>query len=107
MDEGGFLSRLPGMVEAAAKAAKKKKAEKKSKPKIQLRYQTTAVNELARYMGRDVRLYTTTTDVVREGELMSIQDDEITVQQRVHHGKMSVHVPLADIKQAEVLRVVE
>lgn len=108
MQEGGFLSKLPGMEEAAAKAAEKKaEQQKKSKSKIQFRYLDTAVKELANYVGRDVRLYTKTSEVVREGELVAVQDNEATVQQRVHHGKMSVHVPLADIDRAEVLRVVE
>jgi hypothetical protein len=107
MEEGGFLSKLPGMEEAAAKAAKKKESQKKAKPKIQLRYQSTPVNALAKYVGRDVRIHTNTTDVVREGELTSVKGEEVTVLQRVHRGKLSVHVPLADIKSAEVLRIVK
>lgn len=107
-----LFSQLPGFGGGAADDSQpmdqKSKAEMaKPKPKIRVGYLETAVSELPNYIGRDVRLYMHAPDLVRKGELSAITNGEATVIQRIHGGKMAVHVPLAEIRMAEVRRVIK
>jgi hypothetical protein len=63
---------------------------------------------LAQHLRRDVRLHTA-DQPPRIGMLESIDNRTAAVQQRVHGGRFTAHVPLQDITRAEVQlqRVVE
>jgi hypothetical protein len=105
-----LFSQLPGFgasAEGEQALAQEQEAAAKPRPRIRIAYLETVVDELPNYVGRDVRIYMYKPDVVRTGELFAIEDGEATVIQRLHGGKMAVHVPLSEIRMAEVLRVVE
>ncbi len=71
----------------------------------QRRYLATRTNDLKRYVGRDVRLFTHAGKKPRSGVLVSVKDGQAHVEQRIHSGTMTTHVPMAEIKTAEVFRL--
>ncbi len=71
----------------------------------QRRYLTTRTKDLKRYVGQDVRLFTHAGEKPRSGVLVSVKDGQAHVEQRIHSGTMTTHVPMAEIKTAEVFRL--
>lgn len=69
---------------------------------IQREYQTVAARDLARYVDHKVQIKPSGLPV-REGVLKAVSDGEAQVQQTLHGGKYTVHVPLADIESARAL----
>ena len=70
-----------------------------------VRYETYWANvgtpALNRYLRREVRLYTA-DQPPREGMLLTIRDDTAEVQQRLHGGRFTAHVPVEEITKAQV-----
>lgn len=95
----GLFRRLP----VADKTVSAGASAKKARPKA--RFLPTAVADLGEHIGRDVRVYTNRTGVVRKGILVSIDGPDLNIEQRLYGGKMSVHVPLRSIERVEVYRL--
>ena len=93
--------------EAARDTQRQSRRDRPAEPKRVKRFLPVEIGELKHYVGSDVRIYTTQGGKRREGILVSLQDGEASVQQRVGGGKITSHTPLADIKKAEVLRYEE
>lgn len=72
--------------------------------RIRARFIETQPAELKNYLGRDVRLVINGHDSPQRGVLISVHDKEANVEKRVLRGKMTLHVPLEDIVQIEVMR---
>jgi hypothetical protein len=69
---------------------------------VQRRFETVAVADIRRYVGRKVRI-TPRSQPVREGMLKGIQDNEAEVEQRVLGGKFTAYVPLDEIEALQAL----
>jgi len=65
------------------------------------RYHTVKAADLGRYLGHDVKVFTH-DGKVRNGLLNGVDKKELVIEQRVYGGSLTVRVPIADIKQAEV-----
>jgi hypothetical protein len=72
--------------------------------RIRARFIETPTNELKNYLGRDVRMLVAGHDDTQRGVLISVRDKEANVEKRLLRGKMTLHVPLEDIVQIEVMR---
>lgn len=84
---------------------KKNTAKKSGKAgKSELRYMETEVADLHRYIGKKVRLYTSTSISPKQGYLISSKGEIVSVKQNVHHGSLTAHLPMARINKAEVLQ---
>jgi hypothetical protein len=70
-------------------------------------YLPTPVTQLHRYLGRNVHLSERGRAQPHIGVLVSVQDDEASVEKRVHGGTLTVHVPFQDISQIDVWRYVD
>ncbi len=68
------------------------------------RFVVTPLNRLHRYIGRDVRIHGAAGTVSQQGILMSLQDRQLELEQRLYGGKMTLYIPLEKIRRAEVLR---
>lgn len=86
--------------EMSASMQRKGKLLKRSKS----RFIETELSELKRYIGRDVKLYTSLLDKPKQGILVSLKDRKVHLEQRIYGGKMTIYVPFDDIKKADVLR---
>ena len=75
-----------------------------AEPKRVKRFLAVEIGELKHYVGSDVRLYTTQGGKPRQGVLVSLQNGEASVEQRVSGGNITSHTPLADIEKAEVFK---
>jgi len=76
-------------------------ADTRGKPVEVPRYHTVKAADLGRYLGRDVKVFTRDGNV-RKGLLNGVRNQELIIEQRVYGGSLTVRVPIADIKQAEV-----
>ena len=116
LSDGQTLSLLPelqfivddGKTSAATgtKNSEKNNTAKNSRKsgKIELRYVETKVADLQRYVGKKVRLYTSTSVKPKQGYLVSSKGEIVSVKQNIHHGSMTAHLPMAVINKAEVLQ---
>lgn len=68
-------------------------------------YHDASVATLSAHIGAEVRLYLRNEQPLREGTLQGIVANEARVEQRVHGGKVTAHVPLGDIVRLEVRRI--
>lgn len=73
-----------------------------SRPK--LRFIETDISELANYLRYRVRIYTLDNDKPKLGQLVSIKNQTINVEQLLYSGKMTVHLHSSRITKVEVLR---
>jgi hypothetical protein len=64
-------------------------------------YQRVAPQQLTGHLGRQVRI-TTQEGLVRRGRLYAAGAGEASVEQRLSGGRMVAHIPLRDIRSAEV-----
>lgn len=78
----------------------------KPKPRDRYRYvyRTVPVTALNQHIGTDVRVQLR-DQPPRSGTLTGIVANEARVEQRLHGGKITAHVPLADIVSVEVRKV--
>jgi len=72
--------------------------------RVRVRYITTPVDQLSRYLGRDVRILLNDRDAPQQGVLIAMKNNQLDVEQRLHGGKMTVYIPVQKIKRVEVLR---
>jgi len=89
-----------------AKKDEKEKKAKKEKVKVTYTYQKTPISSLTKYIGARVKVKVLTTDGrQRDGVLISTNGKEAIIEQRVHGGKFSVHVPVEEIQELQVHRL--
>ena len=80
-------------------------AENKARPRrilMRRQYEGVAVSQIGEYVGQKVQLKPR-GQPMREGLLHRVSSGEAEVQQIVHGGKYSVHVPLGQIESLKVL----
>jgi hypothetical protein len=78
------------------------KAGKKELPRLY--YQDTSIGELDKYLHHKVRIYTQEAEKPKQGRLVSVKNQIVTVEQVIHGGKFTAHLPDYVITRAEVLR---
>ena len=83
-----------------------KKEEVKKKKRVVYTFQDTPIAQLPQYIGARVRLETK-DGKDREGTLISLSKQTAHIEQRLGGGKFAVHVPLEDIKNLQVHRLVK
>lgn len=81
--------------DSAAKARKRRAVVRRS-------YESVSVKQIDQYVGHQVQL-TPRGQPMREGRLNAVGDGEVEVQQALHGGKYTVHVPLSQIESVKVL----
>jgi hypothetical protein len=86
----------------AAGASGERRGAEPNRPRP--RFLETPVGELERFVGRDVKVFTGGNDTPHRGVLVSVLNQEANVEQRLHGGTMTVHVPFGEIVRAEVFR---
>ncbi|MCW8890757.1 MAG: hypothetical protein OQL20_08885 [Sedimenticola sp.] len=72
--------------------------------RVSVRYITTPLDDLPRYLGRDVRILLNDRDTPQQGVLIAMKNNQLDVEQRLHGGRMTVYIPVQKIKRVEVLR---
>jgi hypothetical protein len=65
-------------------------------------YESVAVRQIGQYVGHQVQL-TRRGQPMREGRLSAVGKGEVEVQQALHGGKYTVHIPLDEIESLKVL----
>ena len=82
--------------------------DKKDKQKKLARYefQDTSVKQLPQYIGAQVKV-STQDGKERQGALVSVNMQTAQIEQRVHSGKFTVHVPLEQISKLQVHRLLQ
>ena len=83
-----------------------KKEEVKKKKRVVYTFQDTPIAQLPQYIGARVRLETK-DGKDREGTLISLSKQTAHIEQRLGGGKFAAHVPLEDIKNLQVHRLVK
>ncbi|NNJ90504.1 MAG: hypothetical protein HKP55_02410, partial [Gammaproteobacteria bacterium] len=81
----------------------------KKKPetvKVTYTFQDTPINQLPQYIGARVKVETK-DGREREGTLIKISLNTATIEQRIHSGKFEALVPLPDIKNLQVHRLLK
>ena len=82
---------------------KKKRPERK---KVTYTFQKTDISRLPQYIGAQVKV-ATSDGRQRQGTLISVDAKMANIEQRLHGGKFEVHVPLQDIRELEVHRLLK
>ncbi len=72
-----------------------------------VKYVRVGFSDLPKHIGTSVRIYTSGSDIPKEGILLSVKNRIINVEQRVRGGKYAAHIEFADFRRAEVLQVVD
>jgi hypothetical protein len=62
---------------------------------------------LYKYIGRNVHLLEKGHTEPHSGVLVSVSNDEVSVQKRIHGGKFTVHTPFKQVSHIEVWRYAE
>lgn len=70
-------------------------------------YFKTPVAQLHKYIGRNVHLLEKGHAEPHSGVLVSVSNDEVSVQKRIHGGKFTVHTPFKQVSHIEVWRYAE
>ena len=94
----GLAAMLGGEQPGAADAARKKPR----RVVVRRSYEGVSLNQIGRYVGHQVQL-TPRGQPMREGRLSAVGEGEVEVQQVLHGGKYTVHVPLNQIESVKVL----
>lgn len=71
-------------------------------PRYRRVFRTVTVGNLSHHVGAEVILHMGEGQPERHGLLVEVSGEELRVQQRLHGGKMTAHVPLREIVSAEV-----
>jgi len=102
-----FELRPPDRDELAVLMGEEPPPAKPTKPQDRYRYvyHDVPVATLVQHIGADVRLHLRDEQPMRAGTLMSVMASEARVEQRLHGGKMTAHVPLDEISRVEVRKV--
>ena len=79
-------------------------AEERKKIQASYEFQDTALSQLPQYIGAQV-IVTTRDGKERQGALVSINQRTAQIEQRIHSGKFSVHVPVDQISKLQVHRL--
>jgi len=77
-------------------------AKKKRRVMVRRSYEGVPVKQIADYVGHQVQVKPR-GQPMREGLLRAVKDGEVEVQQALHGGKYSVHVPRSEIELLKVL----
>jgi hypothetical protein len=77
----------------------------KPKPRYHYVYRPARVSQLSSLIGAKVRLYLNNDQPVRSGVLVGLTEQEARVEQRLHSGSITAHVPLSEISRVEVQRL--
>jgi hypothetical protein len=72
--------------------------------RVRARMLDTPVAELKTYLGREARIFVDNRPRPHKGILSAVQQDQISVEQRLLGGKMTVHLPLKEVVRAQVKR---
>lgn len=96
-DPGEMAALLGQEVETSAPRVKR--------PQYRYVYRPVAVSTLGDHLGVEARLHLRDGQPMRSGILTAFADGEVRVEQRLHGGKITAHVPLSDIVRAEVQQV--
>jgi hypothetical protein len=102
-----FEVRPPDPAELAVLMGEEAPPPKPTKPqdRYQYVYGDVPVATLVQHIGAEVRLHLNNDQPMRAGTLMSVIASEARVEQRLHGGKMTAHVPLGEISRVEVRKV--
>lgn len=73
-------------------------------PRPRARFMDTPVAQLRRYLGRNVRIYASDWPDAQQGILIALQNQQLELEQRMYGGKMTLYIPLAKVRRAEVWR---
>lgn len=95
-----------GAMMGGQQAAEEKQEEEQKKKRVVYTFQDTSVKQLPQYIGARVRLETQ-DGKGREGTLIGISKQTAHIEQRMDGGKFAVHVPIEDIKNLQVHRLVK
>lgn len=76
-------------------------AEEYRRIRIERSYRKVAPPELEQHLNSDVRIQQI-GQPMRVGRLIGVRNGEVQVQQRMHGGKFTAHIPVAEIASAEV-----
>jgi hypothetical protein len=95
-----------GAMMGGQQAAEEKQEEEQKKKRVVYTFQDTSVKQLPQYIGARVRLETQ-DGKDREGTLIGITKQTAHIEQRMNGGKFAVHVPIEDIKNLQVHRLVK
>lgn len=79
-------------------------ADQRKKIQASYEFQETALSQLPQYIGAQV-IVTTRDGKERQGALVSISKQTAQIEQRIHSGKFSVHVPVEQISKLQVHRL--
>ena len=80
--------------------------KKPEQVKVTYTFQDTPVKQLPQYIGARIKVETK-DGREREGTLMKISLNTATIEQRIHSGKFEALVPLSDIKNLKVHRLLK
>ncbi len=87
-----------------AHAEEESAADQRKKIQASYEFQETALSQLPQYIGAQV-IVTTRDGKERQGALVSINKQTAQIEQRIHSGKFSVHVPVDQISKLQVHRL--
>jgi len=101
-----FTMHPPDPAEMAVLLGKEPPPQAPRKPRIRYRYvyKPAPVARLNELLGAEVRLHLR-DQPLRSGILVAVEGGEARVEQRLHGGKMTAHVPLDEIVRVEVQAV--
>lgn len=69
-------------------------------------FQVTPLAQLPQYIGAQVKMKTR-DGKLREGTLVSVNRQTAQIEQRIHSGKFTVHVPIEQVSQFQVNRLLQ
>jgi len=101
---GGTLADLAGETVADADNSVTGEAPAARPKPPRARFISTPLEELRRYIGRDVRIHTSDRPDPQKGILVALGEGQLDLEQRMYGGKMTVYIPLREIRRVEVYR---
>jgi hypothetical protein len=97
LGESGSAAGWAALFDDGARSAKPRAV----RPRYQRVWQGIAPQTLPQYVSREVRVYSADRPM-RTGTLVAVANGVAEVQQRLHGGRYTAHVPLAGVTRAEV-----
>ena len=100
----GTLADLTGEAVAGGDSGVTAEAQESRPKPPRARFINTPLEELQRYIGRDVRIHTSDRPGPQKGILVALGNGQLDLEQRLYGGKMTVYIPLREIRRVEVYR---